>query len=120
MDAIGLYPDAEQKGPELAQLKKDARATLQLAIREAVAALSDRERAMLLQHYIDGVGVVELGKLFELAPSNVSRTLAKARVLLVSQIRRSLLRHKQIHGDELDSLVDLVRSQLSLTGDLRG
>lgn len=116
MDAIGIDPN---HGPELAHLKQDARATLQAAFREAVATLSDRERTLLLQHYIDGVGLVALGKLFELAPSNISRTLAKARLRLVSQIRRSLLRHKQIHGDELDSLVDLVRSQLSVTSGLR-
>ena len=116
LDAIGIDPG---HGPELAHLKKDARDTLQAAFREAVATLSDRDRGMLLQFYIDGVGVVELGKLYGLAPSNVSRTLARTRVVLLSGIRRSLLRHKQIHGDELDSLVDLVRSQLSLTGGLR-
>lgn len=123
LDAIGidqLPARATDPGPELAHAKKDARAALQIAVREAVASLSDRERTLLLQYYIDGVGVVALGKLFDLAPSNVSRALAKARVLLVSQIRRSLMRHRKIHGDELDSLVDLVRSQLSLTEELRG
>ncbi|NVB78860.1 MAG: RNA polymerase subunit sigma-70 [Kofleriaceae bacterium] len=117
MEALGVDPAG---GPELVRLKDEARTLMQLAFREAVTALSDRERAMLLQFHVDGVGVVALGKLFGLAPSNVSRTLAKARVMLLSQIRRSLLRHKQIHAEELDSLVELVRSQLSLTGDLRG
>ncbi len=123
LDAIGLEAlpaRAPEPGPALAHAKQDARATLQLAVREAVASLSDRERALLLQYYIDGVGVVELGKLFGLAPSNVSRTLAKARLVLVAQIRRSLMRHKKIGGDELDSLVELVRSQLELTAELRG
>jgi RNA polymerase sigma-70 factor, ECF subfamily len=118
LDAIGIYSPAD--GPDIAHQKSDARASLQLAIREAVKALTDRQRTLLLQHYIDGVGVVELGKLFGVAPSNVSRALAKARILLVSQIRRSLVRHKGIHGDQVDSLVDLVQSQLSLTGALRG
>ena len=116
LDAIGIDPG---HGPELAHLKRDARETIQAAFREAVGALADRDRQLLLQYYIDGVGVVELGKLFGLAASNVSRRLAKIRVSLLSGIRRALLRHKKIHGDELDSLVDLVRSQLSLTSDLR-
>jgi hypothetical protein len=43
----------------------------------------------------------------------------KARIQVTSQMRRALLRNKQIHGDELDSLVELVRSQPDLTADLR-
>jgi RNA polymerase sigma-70 factor (ECF subfamily) len=116
LEAIGIDPAHD---PEVAQLRKDAKAVLQAAMREAFAALADRERAMLLQYYVDSVGVVELGKLYGLAPSNISRTIAKTRVQLVAQIRRALLRSHQIHGDELDSLVGLVGSQLSLTGHLR-
>ncbi|MGN6108395.1 MAG: hypothetical protein ACTHU0_25040 [Kofleriaceae bacterium] len=116
LEAIGIDPS---HGPAHQLLKQDAREILQTAVREAIGALSARERTMLLQHYIDRVGVVELGKLFGLAPSNVSRNLAKARIVLVSQIRRSVMRHRKLGGDELDSLVDLVRSQLSLTGGLR-
>ncbi|MBS1121925.1 MAG: putative DNA-binding regulatory protein [Deltaproteobacteria bacterium] len=116
LTAIGIDPG---HGPALSHLKEDARRTLQAALREAIETLSDRERSLLLQYYIDGVGVVELGKLFSLAPSNVSRSLGKARVVLLAGIRRSLMRHKKIHGDELDSLVGLVGSQLSLTGGLR-
>ncbi len=116
IDAIGIDPG---QSPELAHLKQDARSTLQAAIRDAVSKLSDRDRTLLLQHYIDGVGVAELGKLFDLAASNISRTLAKARLQLVAEIRRSLMRAKKIRGDELDSLVELVRSQLTLTSGLR-
>lgn len=116
LDAIGIDPGMS---PEVAQLKKDARAAFQAAFREAVETLSDRERNLLVQYYIDGLGLVELGVLYSLAPSNISRTLAKSRVQLLSGIRRSLLRRKKLGGDELESLVNLVRSQLSLTGGLR-
>jgi RNA polymerase sigma-70 factor (ECF subfamily) len=117
LDAIGIGPSYDL---ELGQVKRDVKHLLQIAFREAVDTLSARERMLLLQFYIDGVGVVALGKVFDLAPSNVSRTLARARVALIGGIRRSLMRHKSIGRDELDSMIDLVRSQLSLTGDLRG
>jgi RNA polymerase sigma-70 factor (ECF subfamily) len=116
LDAIGLDPE---HGPDLAHLKQDARATLQPALREALESLSDRERALLLQYYVDGLGVTELGKLFGLAASNVSRTLARARLQIASQMRRVLLRDHQLGGAELDSLIGLVQSQLSVTGGLR-
>ena len=47
------------------------------------------------------------------------RQLAKARVTLLSQIKRSMIRQRQLTGGDLDSLVDLVRSQLTVTGGLR-
>jgi RNA polymerase sigma-70 factor (ECF subfamily) len=116
LDALGIDPE---HGPELAAVKRDARQTLQAAVREAVATLADRDRTLLLQYYVDGVGLAQLGKLVGLSPSSVSRTIAKARLSLVSRIKRALMKHKKISGDELDSLVELVRSQLSLTGELR-
>lgn len=116
LDALGIDGAA---GPELIQLKRDARRVVQTALREAIEALSARERTLLLQYYIDGLGLVALGKLFGLAPSNISRSLARARAVLVAGMRRSLMRHHGLPGEELDRLVDLVRSQLSLTGGLR-
>jgi RNA polymerase sigma-70 factor, ECF subfamily len=119
MDKLGLYGVPDDAGPERGLIKQDSRAIVQASLREAIATLSDRERTMLLHYYIDNIGLAALGKLFELAPSNVSRTLAKARLRVVAELRRSLLRHHQIHAEELDSLVELVQSQLSLTADLR-
>jgi RNA polymerase sigma-70 factor (ECF subfamily) len=108
------------RGPVRDVLKAEARTVMQTAMREALAELSALERTLLLQYYIDGVGVVELGKLHGLAGSNISRRLAKARVTLVAHVKRSLMRNHQLAGSELDSVIDLVRSQLSLTGGLRG
>jgi RNA polymerase sigma-70 factor (ECF subfamily) len=117
LDAIGIGPSYDL---ELGQVKRESKQLLQIAFRESVDALTARERTLLLQYYIDGVGVVALGKVFDLAPSNISRALGRARVALIGAIRRSLMRHKSIGREELDRMVDLVRSQLSLTGDLRG
>lgn len=106
-------------GPPLHHLERGVVEAVQVAFREAVATLDDRSRALLLQYYIDGVGVTELGRVFGVDPSNISRNLAKARLALAAALRRALLRSKQIYGDEVASLVDLVQSQLSVTGALR-
>ena len=116
LDAIEIDPS---RGPAYDVLKADARQCLQAALREALAALSDRERTLMLQHYIDGVGVVELGKLFDLAPSNISRQLAKTRATLLSHVKRWMMRQRNLGGAELDSLLNLVQSQLTVTGGLR-
>lgn len=116
LDALEIDPTS---GPARDVLKAEARQCMQTALREALAALSARERMLLLQYYIDGVGVTELGKLHNLAASNISRQLAKARVTLLAHVKRSMMRQKQLGGSELDSLIELVRSQLSVTGGLR-
>ena len=81
-----------------------------------MAKLSDRERTLLQQYYIDGLGVVELGALHGIAQSTVSRTLAKARIVVTSELHRILGRTTKIGGSDLDDLVELARSQLSLAG----
>lgn len=116
LDALDI--DASS-GPAYDVLKAEAKQFMQTALREALAALSARDRTLLLQYYIDGVGVTELGKLHGLAASNISRQLAKARVTLLAQVKRSIMRQKQLGASELDSLLDLVRSQLTITGGLR-
>jgi RNA polymerase sigma-70 factor (ECF subfamily) len=114
LDAIGVDADP---GSEL--LRRDAKLLLQTAMREAVATLGARERSMLLQYYLDGVGVVALGKFFKIAPSSVSRTLAKTLALLMIEMRRALIRNGGVSRDELERLADFVGSQLSLTSGLR-
>jgi RNA polymerase sigma-70 factor (ECF subfamily) len=107
------------QGPALAHLKDASRTLLAATFREAVETLPDRERTLLVQYYLDGVGLVQLAALYGRAPSNISRTLAKTRVLLLAGMRRALVRRGMVGGAELESLVDLVGSQLSVTGTIR-
>lgn len=101
-------------------LKSEARAIMQGALRAALAGLPDGDRTLLLQYYIDGVGVVPLGKLHGLAASNISRRLAKARLALLAHIKKALAAQHQLAGRDLDSVIALVQSQLTVTGGLRG
>jgi len=96
-------------------LRRDAKSLLKKALRHALERLPARERMMTLQHYVDGVGVVPLGKLFGVAPSTVSRTLARARVQLLAEIQRALHNEHRLDRVEVDRLVDLVASQLTLS-----
>lgn len=116
LEAIEVDPT---RGPVHTVLKAEAREVMQGALRTALASLAELERTLLLQYYIDGVGVVPLGKLHGLAPSNISRRLAKARLGLLADVKRALGRH-QLSATDLASIIDLVQSQLTVTGGLRG
>lgn len=117
LEAIEVDPT---RGPVHTVLKAEAREVMQGALRSALAGLGELERTLLLQYYIDGVGVVPLGKLHNLAPSNVSRRLAKARLALLARVKRVLGQRHQLSATDLASIIDLVQSQLTVTGGLRG
>ncbi|MDC0719126.1 hypothetical protein [Nannocystis bainbridge] len=111
LDALSVDPG---HSPELAQLKQDARKIVQAALNGAIAALPARDRMLLLQYHLDGVGVVELGRLYDVAPSTISRSLARIRGGLLAQVRRSLMSHHKLWGDELERLLEFAQSQLSV------
>ncbi|MDC0672308.1 hypothetical protein [Nannocystis radixulma] len=113
LDALTVDPGYT---PEFAQLKQDARKIVQAALNAAIAALAARERMLLLQYHLDGVGVVELGRLYNVAPSTISRNLARIRAVLLAQVRRSLMSHHKLWGDELERLLEFAQSQLSVGG----
>lgn len=111
LDAI-VVPDDH---PELAHLKRASVAELKLALREALSALSPRERSFLQQYYLDGAKLETLAALYRTTPSTVSRSLAKARATLLGQVRNAVMARLRISGREVDSLLGLVQSQLELS-----
>ncbi len=111
LDAIVVPGDH----PELAHMKRASVAELKLALREALAALSPRERSFLQQYYLDGATLETLAALYRLTPSTVSRSLAKARATLLGQVRNAVMARLRISGREVDSLLGLVQSQLELS-----
>lgn len=111
LDAIVVPGDH----PELSHMKRASVAELKLALREALAALSPRERSFLQQYYLDGATLETLAALYRLTPSTVSRSLAKARATLLGQVRNAVMARLRISGREVDSLLGLVQSQLELS-----
>jgi RNA polymerase sigma-70 factor (ECF subfamily) len=111
LDAIVVPGDH----PELANMKRASAAELKLALREALRALSPRERSFLQQYYLDGATLETLATLYRLTPSTVSRSLAKARATLLGQVRNAVMARLRISGREVDSLLGLVQSQLELS-----
>ena len=111
LDAIVVPGDH----PELAHLKRASVAELKLALREALGALSARERSFLQQYYLDGANLETLAALYRITPSTVSRSLAKARATLLGLVRNAVMARLRISGREVDSLLGLVQSQLELS-----
>jgi RNA polymerase sigma-70 factor (ECF subfamily) len=112
-DALALFPDAEDS-PELAVLKQRCSGDLRVAFGSAVATLSPRERTLLRQHYVDGLTVDMLGRMHGVHRSTCARWVEAARGKILRGVRNHLAA-LELDGRDLESMVELVRSQLDLS-----
>src|SRR5262249_41683920 len=71
--------------------KRVYRREFELAFREAVQSLSDRERILVRQHFLDGVSVNDLGRLYRVHRATAGRWLERARDALLAATRARLM-----------------------------
>ena len=101
--------------PERALLKEDSRPVLAEALRKALAALPERERALLRLHHLHGVTMDKLATMYGESRSGVARRVAQARERLLKLTRAELASRLNLAGTELESLLGLVRSRLDFS-----
>jgi RNA polymerase sigma-70 factor (ECF subfamily) len=112
VEALAL--DAEPSA-ESSFLGADSRAVVKAAFEGAMARLSPRQRLLLRQHYLDGLTIDVLAELHGVHRATTARWLEGARRVLLRGMRRSFAETQGIDPARLDSLVDLVGSQLDLS-----
>lgn len=106
--------------PAAAHLRADQHDHLRAALRVAIAAQPSRIRAILRLYYGDGAGVEDLGALYHVHASTISRWLDRAREEIFAATRRELARALALDGSALDSmLADAPALDVSLGSLLR-
>jgi RNA polymerase sigma-70 factor (ECF subfamily) len=105
---------ASGDSPELRLIKERGGAALVEAFTEAFAGLTARQRNLLRQHFLDGLGIDELGTAYRVHRATAARWLAKARATLVGRTRRLLADRLQLRAGELDSFGRYIDSQVEL------
>jgi RNA polymerase sigma-70 factor (ECF subfamily) len=98
--------------PEVDYLRVRHRDDFRAAFADALQQLSTRERNLLRMYYLDGVGVVPLGKLYQVHASTASRWLQGIRESLLARTRQLLEERLRLTAREVDSLLAALRSQL--------
>ncbi len=109
-ELVGREPDAE-----LRHLKTQYRVEFRDALTAALAALEARPRALLRLHYVDGVRLAAIGRLYGVHESTASRWLQQAADAVADDARRRLTARLSLSADTLDSVARMVRSQLDLS-----
>jgi RNA polymerase sigma-70 factor (ECF subfamily) len=101
--------------PELERIKASYRAAFKRAFAAAFAELDRRERAVLRYHYVDGLGIDELAALYQVHRATIARWRQSAREALFTRTRALVRDELRLAGDELDSLMRLIDSQVSVS-----
>jgi RNA polymerase sigma-70 factor (ECF subfamily) len=103
--------------PEVALLREQYRPVVDAALRAAIGGLSDRQRAVLRYHLLDGWTIDQLGQQYGVHRSTASRWLTDARDALGDRVRAELAEQLQISESQVDSIVALVTSRIELSLD---
>ena len=112
-EAISRFPLPEDD-PAIELMKREYGASFQQALHEALAELPGQAREELRLYYIEGLGVEQIGAMYGIAASTVSRRLEKARRLLRDKTRAALAQHLRVDDGELDSILRMIATRLDV------
>lgn len=103
--------------PEVALLRERYRPDVEAAFARALTMLSDRRRAILRYHVVEGWSIDKLGEQYGVHRSTAARWLAEARAELGDTIRAELIERLVMTESQVDSIVALVTSRIEVSLD---
>ena len=86
--------------PERLVIREEMRRELETAVKDALAALADRERLILRLFLVSGMTIGAIGRSLDVSRQAVSRSLAKAREGLLDDVSRSLKQRLKVSQED--------------------
>ena len=109
-DVVDRDPD-----PEILHLKTLYRVEFREALTAALAGLADRARALLRLRFVEGLELAQIGVLYRVHESTVSRWISAALDDVARATRRNLVARLTVTPETADSVARMVQSQLDLS-----
>jgi RNA polymerase sigma-70 factor (ECF subfamily) len=103
------------RDPELELMRARYATEVRGAVKRAIAELGDRDRNILRQYHIDGLTIDQLASLYRVHRATAARWVAGCRLAVVARTRELLVAELQLAPSEADSIIRLVRSELSIS-----
>lgn len=101
--------------PELALVRARYGHELAAAFKESVAELPEDDRTMLRMHYIDGLDIEAIGRVFAVHRSTASRWLAKTRAAVLAETRKRVRARLRVSSSEVESVLRLAQSDFDFS-----
>jgi RNA polymerase sigma-70 factor (ECF subfamily) len=108
---------ASSRDPHAEILKGRHRKDVETALNNAMAELSHDERHLIKLHFVDGLSLNQIGAVYQAHKSTISRRLARAHQTVLTKTRVELEARLGVGGQELESLIQLMGSQVDLALD---
>jgi RNA polymerase sigma-70 factor, ECF subfamily len=103
------------RDPEVDRLKVAYRAQFKQAFQLAFGDLPARDRTLLRYHLLDGLKLEQIGLVYDVSRATAARWLAQARTTLLDLTRRRMSAALDFSGNELDSVMHLIQSELDVS-----
>jgi len=101
--------------PEVDYLRMRYKSEFEAAVRDALAALPDRDRLLLRLTTVSGLSHEQIANIYKVNQSTVSRWIAKARGDVLDATERAVCRKLGVKRDEFMSLAGLLVSRIDLS-----
>ncbi len=101
--------------PELSYVKAQAQHLFRDAFTRAVELLEPSERSLLRLHYVEGLTMDQLSRMFQTPRSTIARRVEAVRKDILSGTERLLTEAHRLTPSEVNSLLTGARSHLQLT-----
>lgn len=109
-----VVPQATEDA-EIRLMKAHYREQFRAAFALALGELAPRDRTLLRQHYLLGLGVGQIGELYGVHRGTVARWLERCNRSLLSLTRRALATRLRLDRTDVDSILRMVRSGLEIS-----
>jgi RNA polymerase sigma-70 factor (ECF subfamily) len=100
---------------EMAILKTHYREQFRAAFAVALAELLPRDRTLLRQHYLLGLGIGQIAAMYGVHRATAARWIERCTRVLLTTTRRTLATHLRVDRTDVDSILRLVRSKLEIS-----
>jgi RNA polymerase sigma-70 factor, ECF subfamily len=114
-DRRELHSPSVATDPELDYLKLRHAADFKIVLEQALAELDARQVTLLKLSFIEQLSAASVGVMYGVSARTVQRWLAELRETLLARTREGLRVRLALSPSELDSLLGLVDSQLSVS-----
>ena len=109
-------PEGESSNdPELEYLRAQYRDTFVRSFKDSLAALPKDDRTVLRLHYVDGVNIDGIGRIFQVHRATVARWLVRIRADVLSRAKVLLAEHVGADVEEAESVVVALAGEVDFT-----